>query len=177
VALSLRMAGLGTLLFDLLTEDEEAEDDVSGALRFDIDFLARRLGEVTDWVFEHPEWSRLRVGYFGSSTGAAAALVAAADRPEAIGAVVSRGGRADLAGEALGRVLAPTLLIVGGADDVVLELNQRAHARLRTHKALEVIPGATHLFEERGALERVAALAGDWFVKLLGAQLELETRP
>lgn len=177
VAYSLRMAGLGTLLFDLLTEDEEAEDEVTAALRFDIDFLARRLGEVTDWVFTHPELSHLRVGYFGSSTGAAAALVAAADRTEAIGAVVSRGGRPDLAGGALERVMAPTLLIVGGADDIVLDLNQQALERLRSHKELAVIPGATHLFPEPGALERVAALAADWFRRFLGASLALETRP
>ncbi|HZH16817.1 MAG TPA: dienelactone hydrolase family protein [Archangium sp.] len=175
VAYTLRTAELGTLLFDLLTEDEEAEDDETAALRFDIDFLARRLGEVTDWVFAHPELSRLRVGYFGSSTGAAAALVAAAEKPEAIGSVVSRGGRADLAGGALERVLAPTLLIVGGADDIVLQLNQRALERLGAPKALEVIPGATHLFEERGALERVAELAAGWFTRFLGSTLEVET--
>ncbi|QRK10396.1 dienelactone hydrolase family protein [Archangium violaceum] len=177
VAYTLRMAGLGTLLFDLLTEDEEAEDEVTAALRFDIDFLARRLGEVTDWVFAHPELSRLRVGYFGSSTGAAAALVAAADRPEAIASVVSRGGRPDLAGGALERVLAPTLFIVGGADDIVLDLNQQALERLRAPKALEVIPGATHLFPEQGALERVADLAAGWFTRFLGSPLELEMRP
>jgi len=177
VAYSLRRAGLGTLLFDLLTEAEEAEDTVTAALRFDIDFLARRLGEVTDWVFRHPELSRMRVGYFGSSTGAAAALVAAAERPEAIGSVVSRGGRPDLAGDALERVLAPTLLIVGGADDVVLELNQRALERLRAPKVLEVVPGATHLFEEPGALERVAELAAGWSTRYLGTPLEFEARP
>jgi putative phosphoribosyl transferase len=177
VAYSLRMAGLGTLLFDLLTEDEEAEDEVTAALRFDIDFLARRLREVTDWVFAQPELRHLRVGYFGSSTGAAAALVAAADRTEAIGAVVSRGGRPDLAGGALERVVAPTLLIVGGADDVVMDLNQEALERLSGPKALEVITGATHLFPEPGALERVSALAADWFVRFLGGSLHLETRP
>jgi dienelactone hydrolase len=177
VAYTLRTMGLGTLLFDLLTEDEEAEDERTGALRFDIDFLARRLGEVTDWVFAHPELSHLRVGYFGSSTGAGAALVAAAARPEAIGAVVSRGGRPDLAGGALQRVLAPTLFVVGGADTVVLDLNARALDLLRAPKALEVIPGATHLFEEQGALERVAALAGDWFTMFLGSSLEIEASP
>jgi pimeloyl-ACP methyl ester carboxylesterase len=177
VAYTLRRAGLGTLLFDLLTEDEEAQDEVTGARRFDIDFLARRLGAVTDQVFAHPELSRLRVGYFGSSTGAAAALVAAADRPEAIASVVSRGGRVDLAGGALERVRAPTLLIVGGADDLVLDLNQRALERIRAPKALEVIPGATHLFPEQGALERVAELAAGWFTRFLGSPLELETRP
>jgi dienelactone hydrolase len=177
VAYSLRVAGLGTLLFDLLTEEEEEEDEVTAALRFDIDFLARRLGQVTDWVFAHPELSRMRVGYFGSSTGAAAALVAAADRPEAIASVVSRGGRPDLAGGALERVLAPTLFIVGGADDVVLELNQRALERVRAPKALEVIPGATHLFPERGALERVGEVAADWLTRFLGVPQEQETRP
>ncbi len=177
VAYTLRTAGVGTLLFDLLTEAEEEEDEVTAALRFDIDFLARRLGQVTDWVFATPELSRLRVGYFGSSTGAAAALVAAAEKPEAIGAVVSRGGRADLAGGALQRVLAPTLLIVGGADDIVLDLNQRALERMTAPKALEVIPGATHLFEERGALERVAELAAGWFTRFLGSALEVEARP
>ncbi|MGZ3457831.1 MAG: dienelactone hydrolase family protein [Archangium sp.] len=177
VAYSLRMAGLGTLLFDLLTEDEEAEDEVTGALRFDIDFLAERLARVTDWVRAQPELSRLTVGYFGSSTGAAAALVAAADRPDEIAAVVSRGGRPDMAGGALERVRAPTLLIVGGADDIVLELNQRAYERLSAPRALEVIPGATHLFSERGALERVAELAGIWFRRHLGAPLEVEARP
>lgn len=177
VAYSLRQAGLATLLFDLLTLEEEAEDEVTAELRFDIDFLARRLGEVTDWVSTHPELSPLRVGYFGSSTGAAAALVAAADRPELTGAVVSRGGRPDLAATVLDRVVAPTLLIVGGADDVVLELNRRALERLRAPKALEVVPGATHLFEEPGALERVSELAADWFTRFLGAPLERETRP
>ncbi|WP_239470320.1 dienelactone hydrolase family protein [Archangium violaceum] len=177
VAYSLRMAGLGTLLFDLLTEEEEEEDEVTAALRFDIDFLARRLGEVTDWVLGHPELGRMRVGYFGSSTGAAAALVAAAERPKTIAAVVSRGGRPDLAGGALERVVAPTLFIVGGADDVVLELNQRAMERLGGPKELEVIAGATHLFEERGALERVAEVAAGWFTRILGVPQELETRP
>jgi putative phosphoribosyl transferase len=177
VAYTLRTAGLGTLLFDLLTEEEEAEDEQTAALRFDIGFLARRLGEVTDWVFAQPELRHLRVGYFGSSTGAAAALVAAADRTEALGAVVSRGGRPDLAREALPRVLAPTLLLVGGADTVVLELNQRAFDRLRCPKALEVVPGATHLFSEPGTLERVAELAAGWFTRSLGSALELETRP
>jgi dienelactone hydrolase len=177
VAYSLRRAGLGTLLFDLLTEDEEAEDESTAALRFDIDFLARRLGAVTDWVFAHPGLSHPRVGYFGSSTGAAAALVAAAGRPEAIGSVVSRGGRPDLAGDALPRVLAPTLLIVGGADALVLELNQRAFERLRSPKALEVVAGATHLFPEPGALARVAELAAGWFTRFLGSPLELESRP
>ena len=177
VAYSLRMAGLGTLLFDLLTEDEEAEDEVTGALRFDIDFLARRLGDVTDWVFTRPELRGLALGYFGSSTGAAAALVAAADRPDVIGAVVSRGGRPDLAGGALERVRAPTLLIVGGADGVVVDLNRQALDRLLSPRSLEVIPGATHLFEEPGALARVAELAAGWFTQCLGGALRRDTHP
>ncbi|PTL83370.1 dienelactone hydrolase family protein [Vitiosangium sp. GDMCC 1.1324] len=179
VAYSLRMAGLGTLLFDLLTEDEEALDEVTAELRFDIGFLAKRLAEVTDWVFANPELRQLNVGYFGSSTGAAAALVAAAERTDEIGAVVSRGGRPDLAGEALERVMAPTLFVVGGADDIVLDLNQRALERLRAPmRAMEVIPGATHLFPEPGALERVAELAAGWFRRfLVGLPLGQETRP
>ena len=176
VAYSLRTAGLGTLLFDLLTEDEEIEDERTAALRFDIAFLARRLGEVTDWVYTQPRLRHLRVGYFGSSTGAGAALVAAADKPEAIGAVVSRGGRPDLAGDVLTRVLAPTLLIVGGADTAVLHLNQRAFDRLSSPKALEVVAGATHLFEEPGTLGRVAELAAGWFTRFLGSTLEHEAR-
>ena len=176
VAYSLRTTGLGTLLFDLLTEDEEMEDEQTAALRFDIGFLARRLGEVTDWVYGQPQLRHLRVGYFGSSTGAGAALVAAADKPEAIGAVVSRGGRPDLAGDALPRVLAPTLLIVGGADTEVLHLNQRAFDQLRSPKALEVVARATHLFEEPGTLGRVAELAAVWFIKFLGSSLEHEAR-
>ncbi len=177
VAYSLRRMGLGTLLFDLLTLEEEAIDEQTAELRFDIGFLAKRLGEVTDWVFAHPELSYMRVGYFGSSTGAAAALVAAADRTEAIGAVVSRGGRPDLAGDALERVVAPTLLIVGGADSVVIQLNQEALLRLRSPKSLEIVPGATHLFSEPGALNQVAELAGGWFTRYLGAPLELEVSP
>lgn len=177
VAYTLRRQGLGTLLFDLLTLEEEAEDELTAELRFDIAFLARRLGEVTDWATAHPETSHLRLGYFGSSTGAAAALVAAVSRSEVVGAVVSRGGRVDLAGPALERVLAPTLFIVGGADDVVRLLNEEALERLQCHKALEVIPGATHLFPEPGALERVSALAGDWFVRFLGPSLHPEARP
>jgi putative phosphoribosyl transferase len=177
VAYSLRRMGLGTLLFDLMTLEEEAIDERTAELRFDIGFLARRLGEVTDWVFASPELSHLRVGYFGSSTGAAAALVAAAERPEAIGAVVSRGGRPDLAGDALKRVQAPTLLIVGGADAVVIQLNEEALEVLRSPKGLEVVPGATHLFPEPGALDRVAELAGGWFTRFLGSPLELGAHP
>ncbi len=167
VAHQLANAGLATLLFDLLTPAEEEEDRWSGAQRFDIDLLADRLGRATDFVRGHSDTHRLFVGYFGASTGAAAALVAAARSPEAVAAVVSRGGRPDLAGEALERVCAPTLLVVGGADHPVLEMNARAHQRLLCEKRLEVIAGATHLFEEPGALEEVARLARDWFVRFL----------
>jgi pimeloyl-ACP methyl ester carboxylesterase len=159
---------LGTLLFDLLSPEEEAEDAVTGALRFDIAFLARRLAAVKEWVERQPGLAELRHGYFGSSTGAAAALVAAALRPEGIHAVVSRGGRPDLAMQVLDRVRAPTLLIVGGDDAGVLELNEQAFARLEGLKELRVIPGATHLFEEPGTLEEVARHAADWFVRYLG---------
>jgi putative phosphoribosyl transferase len=176
VARSLREAGLGTLLFDLLSPEEDAEDAVTGALRFDIGFLARRLMEVTEWVVRQPGLADLTRGYFGSSTGAAAALVAAALQPEGIHAVVSRGGRPDLAMPVLDRVKAPTLLIVGGDDTGVLELNGEAFTRLGGLKELQVIPGATHLFEEPGALEQVARYAADWFVKYLGeAGLEART--
>lgn len=163
VAAELNRRGLGTFLFDLMTSDEELRDARGGELRFDIDFLAGRLVATTDWLRRRPEAHRLAIGYFGASTGAAAALVAAADLPSVICAVVSRGGRPDLAGDRLADVRAPTLLIVGGDDDVVLELNRQALARLQGRKELMVVPGATHLFEEPGALEKVAQLAGDWF--------------
>jgi putative phosphoribosyl transferase len=176
VARALREAGLGTLLFDLLNREEEAEDEVTRALRFDITFLASRLAEVRGWVARQPELAELRVGYFGSSTGAAAALVAAAMQPERTHAVVSRGGRPDLAAPVLERVEAPTLLIVGGEDWGVLELNQEAFVRLSAPKDLRIIPGATHLFEEPGALEQVARHAADWFVRYLGA-VQQEARP
>jgi dienelactone hydrolase len=169
VARALRGAGLGTLLFDLLSVQEETRDARTGELRFDIPFLARRLVEVTEWARRQPELAPLRFGYFGSSTGAAAALVAAALRPDLIHAVVSRGGRPDLAGPALAHVRAPTRLLVGGWDSGVLELNEDALARLECPKDLRVIPGATHLFEEPGALEEVARLAAEWFVLHLGA--------
>lgn len=172
VAGALREAGLATLLFDLLSREEEAVDSVTGELRFDIPFLARRLLEVLAWAAGQPEVAHLRVGLFGSSTGAAAALVAAALRPEGVSAVVSRGGRPDLAAPVLARVEAPTLLLVGGDDEGVLELNEAAHARLRALKELRAIPGATHLFEEPGALEQVARFAADWFVRYLGAERE-----
>lgn len=166
VAQTLNEAGLATLLIDLLSEDEERVDQATAELRFDIGFLAERLLSATDRLSADEETSRLRVGYFGASTGAAAALVAAAERPDT-GAVVSRGGRPDLAGEALRRVRAPTLLIVGGDDAQVLQLNEAAREELDTETELAVVEGATHLFEEPGALEEVARLARDWFVRHL----------
>ncbi len=167
VAQVLRAGGLGTLLMDLLTADEEAVDVRTGHLRFDIDLLARRLVAATDWLGEHPETRDLRIGYFGASTGAGAALVAATERPEVIGAIVSRGGRPDLAGPALPRVQAPTLLIVGGNDVPVIMMNREALAQLHAEAKLEIVPGATHLFEEPGTLDVVARLARDWFERHL----------
>jgi putative phosphoribosyl transferase len=167
VAGMLQEAGLATLLIDLLTPDEEAVDVRTRALRFDIGLLAGRLAGATDWLGRQPATQHLRVGYFGASTGAGAALVAAAERPEAAGAVVSRGGRPDLAGEALARVQAPTLLIVGGNDMPVIGLNEEAVAQLHSETRLEIVPGATHLFEEPGALDTVAGLARDWFAHYL----------
>jgi len=167
VAQALRAAGLATLLIDLLTPDEEAVDLRTRHLRFDIALLAERLVGATDWLTHTPATRELRIGYFGASTGAAAALVAAAERPAGIGAVVSRGGRPDLAGAALAHVRAPTLLIVGGNDTPVITMNEEALAQLRVEKQLLIIPGATHLFEERGALEQVARLAGRWFQRYL----------
>jgi dienelactone hydrolase len=164
VARQLQNAGLATLLFDLLTMDEEAVDERTRHLRFDIGLLARRLVGATDWVMRQQPTAAMNVGYFGASTGAAAALIAAAERPEPVRAVVSRGGRPDLAGDALPDVHAPTLLIVGGADYGVIELNQEAYDQLRCEKRLDIVPGATHLFEEPGTLEEVARLARDWFV-------------
>lgn len=163
VARTLNRAGLGTLLFDLLTPEEEALDIDTREHRFNIDLLAERLVHATKWAREQEETRDLNIGYFGSSTGGAAALVAAAEIPEDIGAVVSRGGRPDLAGDALPKVQAPTLLVVGGNDDVVIELNERARDQMRCEVKLEIISGATHLFEEPGALEQVAKLASDWF--------------
>jgi putative phosphoribosyl transferase len=168
VARTLNDAGLGTLLFDLLTQEEEAIDMRTRELRFNIHLLAERLVHATKWAKQQPQTCDLRIGYFGSSTGGAAALVAAVDVPQDVGAVVSRGGRPDLAGEALPKVQAPTLLIVGGKDDIVIELNEQARDRMRCEVKLEIIPGATHLFEEPGALEKVAQLASDWFVKHIG---------
>jgi putative phosphoribosyl transferase len=169
VAILLQGAGLATLLFDLLTEDEEAVDQHTAHLRFDIPLLANRLVGVTDWLSEESRTSDLPVGYFGASTGGGAALVAASRRPELVGAVVSRGGRPDLAGESLPAVQAPTLLIVGGNDEPVIGLNEEAFARLgSTEKELVIVPGATHLFEEPGTLDVVARLAADWFKYYLG---------
>jgi putative phosphoribosyl transferase len=167
VARVLNEAKLATLLVDLLTLDEEAVDLRTAHLRFDIGLLAGRLAGVTEWLTQYPDTRELRIGYFGASTGAAAALVAAAQHPDAVGAIVSRGGRPDLAGPALARVRAPTLLIVGGNDFEVVELNRRALALLRCEKQLEIVPGATHLFEEPGALEEVARLAREWFKRYL----------
>ncbi len=171
VAFELQNAGLGTLLLDLLTTREEASDAVTGALRFDIPFLARRLSSATAWVVAQERLSHLAIGYFGASTGAAAALVAAAEEDGRIGAIVSRGGRPDLAGDSLDRVHAPTLLIVGASDEIVLQLNREAFSRLRGQKRLTIIPGATHLFQEPGALEEVSHLARGWFTDhLTGAE-------
>jgi pimeloyl-ACP methyl ester carboxylesterase len=163
VARTIREAGIGTLLFDLLTQDEEAVDTTTRHLRFDIGLLARRLVDATNWLKGKADTSHLRVGYFGASTGGAAALVAAAEIGDEVGAVVSRGGRPDLAGDALPRVKSPTLLIVGGLDFPVIKLNQEAYDLLRCEKELKIVPGATHLFEEPGALQEVARLAAEWF--------------
>lgn len=165
VAQVLRRAGLGTLLLDLLTSDEEREDIETGRLRFDIERLARRLVGATDWLLAQPSTQHLPIVYFGASTGAAAALVAAAERPDVVRAVVSRGGRPDLAGAALSRVQAPVLLIVGSRDYVVIDLNREAMHKLQAAVELVIIPGATHLFEEPGALERVAEVARDFLVR------------
>lgn len=168
VADTLREAGLGTLLIDLLTRAEEIIDMQTAELRFDIGLLAGRLIGATDWLQSSTRTAGLPIGYFGASTGAAAALVAATERPDAVSAIVSRGGRPDLAEGALELVRAPTLLIVGGADVGVIELNREAYDRLEVEKELAIVPGATHLFEEPGALEEVARLAGDWFVGHMG---------
>jgi putative phosphoribosyl transferase len=168
VASVLEQAGLATLLMDLLTRDEEVVDQLTAHLRFDIELLAERLVAATDWLTGQVDTSQLPIGYFGASTGAAAALVAAAERPEVVKAIVSRGGRPDLAGPALSRVRAPTLLIVGSRDELVIELNRAALKELRSEKRLEIVPGATHLFEEPGTLEEVGRLARDWFVRYLG---------
>jgi dienelactone hydrolase len=178
VAATLQEAGFATLVFDLLTPSEEERDEVTGELRFDIPFLGERLRAVTDWVGKNAELSALPLGYFGASTGAAAALVAAAGAPgegrtPSVDAIVSRGGRPDLAGEALARVEAPTLLIVGSLDVRVIEMNRAAYERLRSReKRLVIVPGASHLFEEPGKLDEVARLAADWFERYLAPPRE-----
>jgi putative phosphoribosyl transferase len=167
VARVLNEAKLATLLIDLLTLHEEVIDARTAQLRFDIDLLAERLVDTTDWLTQFPDTKHLRIGYFGASTGAAAALAAAAVRPDAVYAIVSRGGRPDMAGAALVHVRAPTLLIVGERDEQVVQLNREALARLLCEKRLIIVPGATHLFEEPGALDEVARLARDWFQRHL----------
>lgn len=167
VARVIREAGVGTLLFDLLTREEEAIDAYTGELRFNIEFLAKRLVAATDWITSQPTTQHLRVGYFGASTGAAAALIAAVEMTNIVAAVVSRGGRPDLAQTALSKVKAPTLLIVGGNDDVVIGLNENALIKLTCEKEFKIVPGASHLFEEPGTLEQVAQLASEWFKKKL----------
>ena len=167
VARLLNEAKLATLLIDLLTLDEEVIDARAAQLRFDIGLLAERLVAATDWLTQFPDTRQLRVGYFGASTGVAAALVAAVLRTDVVGAVVSRGGRPDLASAALMRVQAPTLLIVGENDGQVIQLNREALVQLRCEKQLMIVPGATHLFEEPGALDAVARLASDWFERHL----------
>jgi putative phosphoribosyl transferase len=164
VAQTLNQAGLATLLFDLLTPEEESVDLYTREHRFDIGLLAERLVYATKWMKQQKDTTDYRIGYFGSSTGGGAALVAAAELPNEVGAVVSRGGRPDLAGAALPKVKAPTLLIVGGEDQVVIELNERARAQMKCECKIDIVPGATHLFEEPGALEQVAKLASDWFI-------------
>lgn len=163
VAQVLRRAGLSTLLMDLLTREE----DIDYETRFDIDLLAKRLTDATRWLGEEADTKGLKVGYFGASTGAAAALKASVPMKGLIGAIVSRGGRPDLAMESLAEVTAPTLFIVGGRDEVVIELNRKAYARLKSEKEMVIVPGATHLFEEPGALEEVSNHAAGWFKKYL----------
>jgi putative phosphoribosyl transferase len=170
VAKELWKVNLATLLFDLLTKEEERIDSVTAQLRFNIRLLADRLIGATDWLNQITDVKKLSIGYFGASTGAAAALAASAERADVVKAIVSRGGRPDLAGEALPRVKAPTLLIVGGNDRLVLDLNRGAMVKLNVGKKLAIVPGATHLFEEPGTLEEVARLAAAWFQKYLGSK-------
>jgi len=167
VADALQRAPLATLILDLLTENEERVDMITAEFRFDIPLLARRVVAAVDCARAAPPTSALPIGLFGASTGAAAALIAAAERPEDVRAVVSRGGRPDLAEAALDGVLAPTLFIVGGRDEVVVQLNREAYARLRSEKHLDLVPGATHLFDEPGALDEVSRVAREWFVRYL----------
>ena len=168
VARTLNEAGLATLLFDLLTPEEESVDIYTREHRFDIGLLVERLVYATKWAKQQKQTKDFHIGYFGSSTGGGAALVAAAELPDDIGAVVSRGGRPDLAGDALPKVEAPTLLIVGGDDHVVIELNEQARAQMKCECKIEIVPDATHLFEEPGALEQVAKLASEWFLRHIG---------
>jgi len=170
VAEVLNKSGLATLLIDLLTQEEEKIDDQTAHLRFDIDFLSQRLIGATDWLLKNNETKSLNIGYFGASTGAAAALVAATHYQNEVKAIVSRGGRPDLAGPVLHKVKSPTLLIVGGNDYPVIDMNQEAFDKLKTEKKVVIVPGATHLFEERGTLEIVARLAADWFLIHLAKQ-------
>jgi putative phosphoribosyl transferase len=163
----LNKGGLGTLLFDLLTTDEEGIDDITGELRFNIPFLSDRLVGVTDWLKQATETASMDLGYFGASTGSAVAIVAAVRKPGAVKAIVSRGGRPDLAEEDLQLVKAPVMLIVGGDDYEVIKLNKAAFSRIKAEKEMVIVPGATHLFEEAGTLEKVASLAKDWFAKYL----------
>src|SRR5438067_785231 len=167
VAEALQQAGMATLLMDLLTPAEDSVDEFTAEHRFNIGLLASRVVLATDWVLDQPGWAEFNIGYFGASTGAAAALVAAAERPK-VQTVVSRGGRPDLAGDALPAVKAPTLLIVGGDDVEVIELNREALAQLQCEKRIAIIPGASHLFEEPGTLEQVASLARNWFADHVG---------
>jgi len=167
VAKEFNKVGIGTVLFDLLTKEEEEEDEMTAEYRFNIPLLAQRLIGATEWVKNDPQAKRCRIGYFGASTGAAAALIAAAKLPDEISAVVSRGGRPDLAKEYLPLVRAPTLLLVGGLDNEVIELNREAMAKMNSQKKLVIVPGATHLFEEKGKLEEVARLSKDWFLNYL----------
>ena len=170
VAEYLQSAGFATLLLDLLTREEEATDVYTREFRFDIGRLARRVVAAADWATAHPSLRNLNIGYFGASTGAAAALIAAAERPDVSAAVVSRGGRPDLAGTALARVQAPTLLIVGGDDEPVIEMNEDAKRQMQTVVRIEIVPGASHLFEEPGTLEEVERLAAGWFRDYLPRQ-------
>jgi putative phosphoribosyl transferase len=177
VAARLHAGGFATLLFALLTPEEEALDEATGHLRFDVELLAKRLVGATDWLGSQPETRELRVGYFGASTGAAAAVIAAALRPQVAHAVVSRGGRPDLAGAYLGRLRAPILLIVGGEDTPVIALNRAALAQIQAEpRELVIVPGAGHLFEEPGTLEQVAELAAGWFARYLGTATPLRAR-
>ena len=177
VAGVINRAGLGTLLMDLLTEEEEQVDEITRELRFDIDLLGQRVAQVVQWAGDREELAELPIGLFGSSTGAAAALVAAASMPEEVHAIVSRGGRPDLAGDSLPDVKCPTLLIVGGLDNAVVGMNEQARSRMACPTQLVIIPGATHLFEEPGTLEQAAQLAAEWFARhLAGVERSSQVR-